>query len=152
MKKIKSRTAVLLGGILIASVAAGCYGGGRGWSNDPYGYNNGGYTSSYGSNGGYYNSNPYGGAYYNSYPSGYNGSYGNSYSYNPGYNGGSSYNAGYQNGVRADASRDRRQDRVAEQHTTVTREQESTERQPSRVVRDDHSSSESRSTHRSDIN
>ena len=155
MKAIKSRRVLVLGGILIATLAAGCSGGGHGYYNDPYGYN-GGYGTSYSSNGGYYNSNPYGGSYYNSNPNGYYGSYPNSYSYNNGYNGKNSYNAGYQNGVRADSSRDRRQDRVAEsrtvetQHTEATRDRASTE--PSRVVRDDHSSRESRSTHQSDIN
>jgi hypothetical protein len=79
---------VTLGGILIATVAAGCYGGGgSGYSNNPYGYNSG-----YGS---YGNSYPYRSGGY-SYPQ----SYGNSYS------------AGYQNGVRADANRDRKEDRV----------------------------------------
>ena len=77
-----------LGGVLIATVAAGCYGGGgSGYSNDPYGYNNG--YSNYGSSYGYRS-----GGY--SYPQTY----------------GNSYNAGYQNGVRADANHDRREDRV----------------------------------------
>ena len=78
-----------LGGVLIATVAAGCYGGGgSGYSNDPYGYNSG-YSNGYG-NSYAYRSNGY------SYPQSY----------------GNSYNAGYQNGVRADANRDRREDRV----------------------------------------
>jgi hypothetical protein len=154
MKTIKSRRVLVLGGILIASLAAGCYGGGHGYSNDPYGYN-GGYGSSYSSNGGYYNSTPPAGYYYSN-PNRYNGSYGNSYSNNNGYNGKSSYNAGYQNGVRADAANDRHQDRAADnrtvetQRTVATHDRASTE--PSRVVHDDHSSRESRSTHQSDIN
>jgi hypothetical protein len=150
MKAIKSRSVLVLGGILIATLAAGCYGGGHGYYNDPYGYNSG-YGSTYSSNGGYYSSNPYGGSYYSSYPNGYYSSYPNSYSYNNGYNGRSSYNSGYRNGVRADESRDRRQDRTVEtEHTVATHDRASTE--PSRVVRDDHSSRDSRSTHRSDIN
>ena len=79
---------MMLGGVLIATVAAGCYGGGgSGYSNNPYGYNSG--YSSYG-NSYAYRSNGY------SRPQSY----------------GNSYNAGYQNGVRADANRDRREDRV----------------------------------------
>jgi len=77
-----------LAGVLIATVATGCYGGGgSGYSNGPYGYNSGYRT--------YDNSYAYGSGGY-SYPQ----TYGNSYS------------AGYQNGVRADSNRDRREDRV----------------------------------------
>ncbi len=75
-----------LAGILIATVVAGCYGGGgSGYSNDPYGYNSG----------------------YSSYDellsiSWLNGGYSHPQSY------GNSYNTGYQNGVRADSNRDRK--------------------------------------------
>ena len=98
MKTINCRKiAMTFGGILIATLAAGCYGGGgSGYSNGSYGYNSS--YSSYGS----------------SYPySGYNG--GNAYprSY------GNSYNTGYQNGVRADANRDHREDRAADQHANA---------------------------------
>ena len=93
---IYRKTVVTFGGILIATLAVGCYGGGSGYSNGGYGYN-----SSYGSYGSSY---PYGG-----YNSGY--AYPRSY--------GNSYSAGYQNGVRADANRDRHQDRAAEQHASV---------------------------------
>jgi hypothetical protein len=86
-----------LGGILIATIAAGCYGGGSGYSNDPYGYNRG--YSSYG-NSYQYRSGGY------SYPQ----SYGNSYS------------AGYQNGVRADSNRDRREERVTVDRDRVDRD------------------------------
>lgn len=41
------KIAMTFGGILIAIVVAGCYGGGSGYSNNPYGYNSG--YSSYGS-------------------------------------------------------------------------------------------------------
>jgi hypothetical protein len=93
MKPTNYRKMVMtLGGILIATVAAGCYGGGgSGYSNNPYGYNSG--YSSYG----------------NSYPYRSNG-----YSYPQSYR--NSYSAGYQNGVRADANRDRREDRVNVDH------------------------------------
>jgi hypothetical protein len=89
MKTTNYRKMIMtLGGVLIATVAPGCYGGGgSGYSNSPYGYNSG--YSSYG-NSYAYRSNGY------SYPQSY----------------GNSYNAGYQNGVRADANRDRREDRV----------------------------------------
>jgi hypothetical protein len=98
MKTINYRKmAMTFGGVLIATLAAGCYGGGgSGYSNGPYGYNSS--YSSYGS----------------SYPySGYNGGY----AYQRG--SGNSYNAGYQNGVRADANRDRREDRATDQHTVA---------------------------------
>src|SRR5580658_7597639 len=83
------------GGILIATVAAGCYGG-SGYSNEPYGYNSS--YSSYGS----------------SYP--YSG-YSSSYSYPRSY--GNSYNAGYQNGVRGDANRDRPEARANDRNVPV---------------------------------
>jgi hypothetical protein len=87
MKTINHRNLVMtLGGILIATLAVGCYGGGGGYSNGPQGYN-----SSYGS----------------SYPY-------SSYSYQR--SSGNSYSAGYQNGVRADANRDRREDSVKVHH------------------------------------
>ncbi len=40
MKTIDPRKAIMtLGGILIATLAAGCFGGGPGYWNSPYGYN-----------------------------------------------------------------------------------------------------------------
>ena len=87
------KLAMTFGGILIATLAAGCYGGGSGYSNGGYGYNS--------------NYSSYGSSYpYSNYDRGY--SYPQSY--------GNSYNSGYQNGVRADANRDRREDRVTGQH------------------------------------
>jgi hypothetical protein len=81
-----------LAGVLIATVATGCYGGGgSGYSNEPYGYNSG-YST-------YDNSYAYRGSG-NAYPQTY----------------GNSYRAGYQNGVRADSNRDRREDRVTVDH------------------------------------
>jgi hypothetical protein len=89
------KIAMTFGLVLIATVAAGCYGG-SGYSNGPNGY-----SSSYSS---------YGSSYpYSGYSSGY--SYPRSY--------GNSYDAGYQNGARADANRDRREDRVSDRHAAV---------------------------------
>jgi len=104
MKPINSRKVVIaFGGILVATLAAGCFGGSRGYSANPYGYN-----SSYSS---YGDSYPYSG-----YERGhlYPQSYGNSYS------------AGYLNGVRADDNRDRHQDRDADRHAVVVRDRDVT--------------------------
>lgn len=112
-----------LGGILIATVAAGCYGGGGS---------------------GYYSSQPYG------YSSSYS-SYGSSYPYS-GYSNGqyyrqnnvSSYNGGYQNTRRADENRDQRVattpdrgvTRTETQHANVDRDKVSLkDSEPSRTVR-----------------
>ena len=103
MKTINSRKVVmLLGGILAATLAAGCFGGGPGYSNDPYGYNSS--FSSYG------NSHPYSG-------------YANGYSYPQSYR--NSYGTGYQNGVRADENRDRGEAHRETQHSSVDREKHS---------------------------
>jgi hypothetical protein len=106
---ISLRTATMIGGILILTLATGCSdGGGGGYWNHPYGYNNGyngGYNGSYSS-------------YGSSYP--YSG-YDNSYSYPQNYGRNSynnSYSNGYQNGVRADENRDRHQ----ANNTVVVRE------------------------------
>jgi hypothetical protein len=108
MKMINYRKmAMTFGGILIATFAAGCYGGGgSGYYNHPYGYNSN--YSSYGSSYPYSN---YDRGY--SYPQSYS-NYNRGYSYPQSY--GNSYNNGYRNGVRADENRDRRQDRVNDQH------------------------------------
>jgi hypothetical protein len=114
MKTIASRkVAMVLGGILTATLAAGCFGGGGYWGR-PSGYNSS--DSSYGS----------------SYP--YSG-YDSRYSYPQSY--GNSYSAGYQNGVRADENRDRHQDR----DTVVIRDrgEARTEAQHSSVDRDKYS-------------
>lgn len=95
------KMAMTFGGILIATLAVGCYGGDSGYSNGGYGYN-----SSYSS---------YGSSYpYSRYDSGYASprSYGNS------------YRAGYQNGVRADANSDRHEDRVTD-HRSVAANRDS---------------------------
>src|ERR1700726_3947263 len=108
MKTIKSRKVVmLLGGILTATLAAGCFGGGPGYSNDPYGYGGYGYNSNYSG-------------------------YGNSYSYpdyNSGYSYPQSYRYSYSNGNRdrdtdrtAVVIRDRGEARTEPQHSSVARE------------------------------
>jgi hypothetical protein len=125
MKTINSRKLVMtLGGILIATLAVGCYGGDGGYSNGPQGYN-----SSYGS-------------YGRSYP---NSGYNSGYSYQR--SNGNSYNAGYQNGVRADANRDRHEDRVERQHAVVH-----TEATHSTVDRDKVSLKDSNPANRTDRN
>jgi hypothetical protein len=146
MKTIASRKVLVLGGILVAALAAGCYGGGRGYSNNPYGYN-GGYGNSYSSNGGYYSSNPYDGSYGSTYP--YNSGYYVGRSYPQSYGNSNSYSAGYQNGVRADEASDRRQDRVADQHIAVTRDRDHAvaAKQRSSVDRDDYTRKDSHSEH-----
>jgi hypothetical protein len=113
MKTLNSRKVIVLcGGILAATLAAGCYGGGSGYSNDPYGYY-GGYGSSYSYND---DNTRY------SYPQ----SYGNSYGW------------GYRNGVRADENRDRYQARDNDRPVVVTpeRRERTVERNHSSVHRD----------------
>ena len=118
MKTTNSRRLVMtLGGILIATVAAGCYGGGGS---------------------GYYSSQPYG--YNSSYSS-----YGSSYPYS-GYrqNNVSSYHGGYQNAARVDENRDqhvatnpdRGVTRTETQHANVDHDKVSLkDSEPSRTVR-----------------
>jgi hypothetical protein len=77
MKLFNSRKALVLGGLLIVTLAAGCTAG-PGYSNNPYGYNSGYATSPY--NSGYASSYPYNSGYANSYSG-----YGSSYPYNGGY-------------------------------------------------------------------
>jgi hypothetical protein len=103
MKMIKSRkVAIAFGGFLAATLVTGCFGGGRGYSNGPYGYG-----SNYGS----------------SYP--YR-DYDNGYTYPRGSE--NSYNSGYRNGLRADENRDNNQhavearDRGEAQHSRVDRD------------------------------
>jgi hypothetical protein len=113
MKTLNSRKVIVLcGGILAATLAAGCYGGGSGYSNDPYGYY-GGYGSPYSYND---DNTRY------SYPQ----SYGNSYGW------------GYRNGVRADENRDRYQARDNDRRVVVTpeRRERTVERHSSNVHRD----------------
>src|ERR1700730_17337262 len=109
MKTIKARKVVmLLGGILTATLAAGCFGGGPGYSNDPFGYVGYGYNSNYS---GYENSYSY-----PDYNSGY--SYPQSYRY--------SYNTGYRDNDRhAVVIRDRGESRAEPQHSSVARENHS---------------------------
>jgi hypothetical protein len=121
MKTIISlRTATMIGGILILTLAAGCSDGGGGYWNQPYGYNNG-YNGSYSSYGSSYPYSGYDSGY--SYPRNYGNSYNNSYS------------TGYQNGVRADENRERHQNR----DTVVVRGGEGREAQHSNVDNDKYS-------------
>jgi hypothetical protein len=124
MKTTNSRKLVMtLGGILIATVAAGCYGGGGSgyYSSQPYGYNSS--YSSYGS----------------SYP--YSG-YSNGQYYRQ--NNAGSYHGGYQNAARADENRDqhvattanRGVTRTETQHANVDHDKVSLkDSDPSRTVR-----------------
>ena len=125
MKLINSRkVAMAFGGILVATLAAGCSGGSRGYSNNSYGYN-----SSYSSFGDSY---PYSGY---SYPQSY----------------GNSYNAGYQNGLRADENRDHYQSRDTDLHDVVIRDR-SEARHETSVDRDRYSRKDSESGRRTEKN
>jgi len=106
MKTLNSRKVIVLcGGILAATLAASCYGGGSGYSNDPYGYYGGGYGSSYSYND---DNTRY------SYPQSYG-----------------TYGWGYRNGVRADENRDRYQARDNDRRVVVTPER----REPTAISR-----------------
>jgi hypothetical protein len=131
MKAINSRRVVVLGGILVVTLAAGCFGGGRAYSNHPYDYD-----------GGYGNSDPY------------NSGYKRGHSYPQSYGNANSSSAGYQDGGRADASGDGYQDRATDQHIAVTRDrdQAQTENQPPSVDRDDYSRKAPRAADRSEKN
>jgi hypothetical protein len=139
MRTISSRRVVVLGGILVVTLAAGCFGGDRGYSNSPYGYN-----------GAYYTSRPYEGGYANPYP--YNSGYNDTYSYPQSFGNSNSYSAGLQNGVRADAARDDHQERTTDEHVAVTRDrgQAQTEKQRPSVDRADYSRKDSQSAHPSE--
>src|ERR1700674_223309 len=108
MKTINSRKVVmLLGGILTATLAAGCFGGGPGYSNDPYGYGGYGYNSNYS---GYGNSYPY-----RDYDSGY--SYPQSYQYSY-----RTVDRDRDNDRHAVVVRDRGESRAEPQHSGVAHE------------------------------
>ena len=125
MKLINSRkVAMAFGGILVATLAASCSGGSRGYSNNSYGYN-----SSYSSFGDSY---PYSGY---SYPQSY----------------GNSYNAGYQNRLRADENRDHYQSRDTDRHDVVIRDR-SEARHETSVDRDRYSRKDSESGRRTEKN
>src|ERR1700730_13463589 len=111
MKRINYRRLGVLGGILSAILAAGCFGGGRGYSNNPFCYNSGYYSSTQ-------YTNPYGNPY--PYNSGYNSSYNDEHWYPQSYR--NSYSVGHPDGLRAEASRDRHEDRTAEQHVARDRD------------------------------
>jgi hypothetical protein len=139
MKTIDSRRVVLMGGLVAVIVAAGCFGGDRAYSNSPYAYN-----------GAYYRSRPYDGGYGNPYP--YNSGYNDTHSYPQSFGNSNSYSAGLQHGVPAEASRDDRQVRAADQHVAVThdRSQAQTEKQRASVDHGDYSRKDSPSAHPSE--
>jgi len=136
MKIVDARKAVVLGGVLAVTLAAGCFGGGRGYSNQPYS-----------NNGGYYSSNTYDGGYGNPYP--YNRGYNDTHAYPQSFGNSNSYSAGLPYGVRTETSRDDHQDRSKDQHVAVTRDpvQAPTEKRPSTIDRDDYSRRDSQSAH-----
>jgi hypothetical protein len=106
MKTISSRRLGILGGVLAATLAAGCFGGSRQSSNNPYGYD-----------GSFYTSRPYTGGYGNPYP--YNSGYNDTHAFPQSFGNSNSYSAGLQHGVQADASRDGYHERASDQHVAV---------------------------------
>jgi len=130
MKTTKYRKVLTLGGILMATLAVGCFGNGQGSSNSPYGYN-----------GSFYTSRPYDGGYGN--PSPYNSGYNDTHSFPQSFGNSNSYSAGLQHGVRVEASRDDQDLHVSDRHvpnaTKQARDQTQNERQPSSVERDKNS-------------
>jgi hypothetical protein len=137
MKTINSRKLVVLGGILAATLAAGCFDSGGGYYGDP--------------NGGYYNSSPYYGSSRTYYPN--NSGRNIEHEYPQRYS--NSYGAGYHDGVRADTSRDHQQERNSDHQAAVVRDRDQTrtEKVPTSVAREDNSRKEdSQSGHRSEGN
>jgi hypothetical protein len=105
MRTTTLRRVSVMGGILAATLAAGCFGGG-GYSNSPYGYN-----------GTFYTSRPYSGGYGNPYP--YNRGYNDTHAFPQSFGNSNSYSAGLQHGVPAEASRDSYHERKSEQHVAA---------------------------------
>jgi hypothetical protein len=118
-----------MGGILAATLAAGCFGG-SGYSNSPYGYK-----------GTFYTSRPYAGGYGNPYP--YNRGYNDTHAFPQSFGNSNSYSAGLQYGVPAEASRDNFREPGNDQHvtaaTTQPRDQARNERPPTSIDRDNDS-------------
>jgi len=125
MKTATLRRVLVIGGILAATLAAGCFGGGH--SNSPYGYN-----------GSFYTSRPYAGGYGNPYP--YNRGYNDTHSFPQSFGNSNSYAAGFQHRVPADPSRDNDRERGSDQHLTAAtirpREQARNERPSTSIDRD----------------
>ena len=130
MKTVSSRSAVI-GAVLATTLAAGCFGGGQEYSNNPYGYN-----------GAFYTSRPYAGGYGNPYP--YNSGYNDTHSFPQSFGNSNSYSAGLQHGVPADASGDYHRERAGAQHVAVTgtRVLARSERQATSIDADKYSSRE----------
>ena len=128
MKTTTYRKVLILGGLLAATLAAGCFGNGRGTSNSTYSYN-----------GSFYTSRPYDGGYGN--PSPYNSGYNDTRSFPQSFGNSNSYSSGLQHGERVEASRDER--RPSDGHVAVAatrhREQARNERPPTSVDRDKYS-------------
>jgi hypothetical protein len=129
MKMIISGRVVVTGSLLAMTMTlvAGCFGGGNGHSDNPYGYNSRSY-----------NSRPYDGGYGNPYP--YNGGYNDTHSFPQSFGNANSYSAGLQHGVSAKASRDGDHTRGSDQHAASAAirppDQARNERRPTSVDRD----------------
>jgi hypothetical protein len=108
MKTISSKKVVIMGAVLAATMAAGCFGGGQEYSNNPYGYN-----------GAFYTSRPYAGGYGNPYP--YNSGYNDTHSFPQSFGNSNSYSSGLQHGVTADASRDYGHERASDHNVAEAR-------------------------------
>ena len=119
------KVVMLLGGILTATLATGCFGGGPGYSSGPYGYNSG--YSSYGT----------------SYP--YS-NYGNGYGYPQSYR--NSYSNGYRNADRVDENRD--ESRGTYRQPAAIRSEARTEMRHPSVARNNYSGGASESGHRTE--
>jgi hypothetical protein len=140
MKITNSRSIVILGGVLAATLIAGCWSGGRGYSNNPYGYNDNSYSSS-------------------QYGAGYGGAYTHGNGYNEGgshtqYSNAKSYNAGYHAGVDADASSDRHENDVTVARVAVDHNdhQAQAEKEHSSVAHSNYSKDNSAASHESERN
>jgi hypothetical protein len=114
---------MILGGILLATFTAGCFGGRGGYSNQPYDYRGGSFGSDRHDNG-----------YGNPYP--YNGGYNDTHSYPQSFGHSNAYTNGLHDRLRAAASRDRHADHAAtEPQVAVAPEREHmrAKREPSSI-------------------
>ena len=121
MKTTTSRRVSVMSGILAATLAAGCFGGG-GYSNSPYGYN-----------GAFYTSRPYAGGYGNPYP--YNGGYNDTHAFPQSFGDSNSYSAGLQHGVVTEAAADSHHEAGSDQYiaAAVTRPPDQTRNERGRM-------------------
>lgn len=127
MKTTSSRRVLTLGALVAVTLASGCFGNGREYSNNPYGYN-----------GAFYTSRPYAGGYGNPYP--YNRGYNDTHSFPQSFGNSNSYSAGLQHGVTTEVSRDYRDERP-DRHIAATspRARALGERQPTSIDHDKYS-------------